>query len=111
MKAAPGRTVMVSVHPDYNNGADEAPAIVSRAWPDDHSDATPPFELVNVRILLDQADVPWLTSVPLFETREQAEAAHEAKFADVPAGARPLLFAAWWPPRPAHQPGDRPQRF
>jgi hypothetical protein len=108
MKATPGRIVMVAVHPDYNNGADEAPAMVCRAWGDDPHNPEAPHELVNLRVLLDSGDVPWLTSVPLYGDRAAAEAAHLAKWSDLAAERRPFLFAAWWPPRPEHQPGDRP---
>lgn len=62
--------------PALNNGADEAPAIVTRVWSD---------TMVNVRVLTDSGErrsQDWRTSVTLV-----AEKPEDAK------------HVAWWPPR------------
>lgn len=68
-----GRIVIVPADPQTNNGADEAPAIVTRVW-------SP--ELINVRVLLDAPDVEWRTSVTLHDSKPGTPG-HDA----------------WWPPR------------
>jgi hypothetical protein len=112
VKPSVGRIVHVFADPRHNNGADVAPAVITRVWLEDE----PPT--VNVRVLLDgEGAPPWLTSVPLYDTREDAEAAHARlgeKFAA--AGVAPLdsvPHRAFWPPRVQddHKPGDRPERF
>lgn len=72
-KPSLGRIVIAAVNPATNNGADEAPAVITRVW-NDH--------LVNVRVLLDGDTVEWKTSVELHTERP-----------DNPQ------HAVWWPPR------------
>lgn len=48
-----GRIVLVPIEPEMNNGADTAPAIITRVW----SDTT-----VNVRVLADSECLLWRTS-------------------------------------------------
>ncbi|MFF0140471.1 hypothetical protein ACFYRN_28905 [Streptomyces sp. NPDC005227] len=54
MKPSVGRVVHVPTDPAKNNGADIAPAVITRVWNDD---------CVNVRVLLDSDAVEWRTSV------------------------------------------------
>ncbi|MEU9380014.1 hypothetical protein AB0D38_02940 [Streptomyces sp. NPDC048279] len=53
-KPSLGRVVLVPADPAVNNGADTAPAIITRVWNDD---------VVNVRVLLDSDAIQWRTSV------------------------------------------------
>jgi len=91
---SPCRMVMVFTDPRYNNGAGTAPAVITRVRDDG---------LVNVRVLHDGPPVPpehrqdWLTSVPLYESRLAAEAAHAERWAGI--GHEVPVFAAFWPPR------------
>lgn len=74
MRPTLGRIVIVPMNPNANNGATEAPAIITRAWSD---------VLVNVKVLGDNSTEPeWRTSVVLHAERP-AEPKHDA----------------WWPPR------------
>ncbi len=100
MKPSAGRIVMVFADPADNNGADVAPAVITRVWSD---------ETINVHVLPDGPDSYWLTSVQLHDTREQAQAAHDRMFATWPA-APSVPYRAFWPPRVEHQPGDWPPR-
>jgi hypothetical protein len=73
-----GRIVLVAVDPAMNNGADTAPAVITRVW-----NAT----TINVRVLLDSDGVPpWRTSLTHTDTLE---------------GLDPFLCPhRWtWPPR------------
>jgi hypothetical protein len=54
-----GRIVLVPMDPATNNGADTAPAVITRVWND---------ACINVRVLADGPDTPWLTSVAYVET-------------------------------------------
>lgn len=90
-----GRVVHVLVEPyatgggQDNNGADVAPAILTRVW-SEQSD----HWVVDYRILRDNADVPeWKTSAALFS----AEAA--ARLSDEAASASGQGMHAFWPPR------------
>ncbi len=78
MKPSKGRVVFVLVAPETNNGDDYAPAMITRVWND---------TCVNVRVLCDSMNTPWMTSVKLLATREEAER-------EPGASAR-----AYWPPR------------
>lgn len=82
-----GRIVHVFVDPARNNGADVAPALITRVW-NEHG--------VNIRVLLDGPDTPWLTSVTLRDDRESAEKVTSYRVAD--NGDR-YPAAAFWPPR------------
>ena len=70
-----GRVVLVPMDPATNNGADVAPAIITRVWTE---------TMVNVRVLGDRNDVEWRTSLRL----------HDERPADVEG-----THHAWWPPR------------
>jgi hypothetical protein len=74
-KPSLGRIVHVLVDPADNNGADVAPAVVTRVWSD---------SMVNVKAFLDSdgADL-CQTSVDLYDERP----------------AKNVTRAAWWPPR------------
>lgn len=100
MKPTVGRIVHVIVDPSQNNGSDVAPAVITRVWNE---------QGINARVLLDGAETPWKTSIPLYESREELEAANAQMV--VTGGARPQPFGAFWPPRAEHQPGDRPPRY
>lgn len=82
-----GRIVHVFVDPARNNGSDVAPAMITRVWN---------ARGVNIRVLLDGPDTPWLTSVTLCEDREGAEKVTSYRVAD--NGER-YPAAAFWPPR------------
>lgn len=76
-KPSLGRVVLTLVEPTMNNGCDVAPAVICRVWGDGK---------VNLRVLCDGPSVLWLTSVPLVETREEAETVGQP-------------HVAYWPPR------------
>ncbi|MFJ2392847.1 hypothetical protein ACIOTI_08875 [Streptomyces sp. NPDC087843] len=61
-----GDVVLVPVDPAENNGAAEAPAVVTRVW-----SAT----TVNVRVLHDGRDLPWRTSLTYREDLDGIEGA------------------------------------
>jgi len=63
MKPSIGRIVLVPVDAVINNGADVAPAIITRVWSG---------YVVNVHVLLDGANTGGKTSVHLFDTAEEA---------------------------------------
>ena len=75
MKPSLARMVLAVVDPALNNGADVAPAVITRVWSD---------ELVNVRVLLDSEAVLWKTSVSLCADEDTARAKGHA---------------VYWPPR------------
>lgn len=80
MKPSLGRIVLMQVDPTWNNGADVAPAVITRVWND---------RLVNLRVLCDSENTLWKTSVTLFDTPEEA-------------AASPLTgHLCYWPPRVA----------
>ena len=93
-----GHIVHVLVDPHENNGSDVAPALVVRAWGEPYNpehDELGERQTVNLRVLLDQTDTLWLTSVPLFPARPSdvdLAAANEHN----PKGYRTVAF---WPPR------------
>ncbi|MER6533004.1 hypothetical protein ABT215_04115 [Streptomyces sp900105755] len=62
-----GRVVLVPADPAVNNGANVAPAIITRVWND---------EVVNVRVLLDSDAVQWRTSVKYVENFDGIEHTH-----------------------------------
>jgi hypothetical protein len=72
MKPSIARMVIV---PSTSNGATEAPAVITRVWPD--------TGLINVKVLHDMDGAPeWRTSVVLHDERPE-KPGHDA----------------WWPPR------------
>ncbi|MFJ9374445.1 hypothetical protein [Streptomyces sp. NPDC101455] len=87
-KPAIGRIVHITMDPAWNNGADVAPAIITRVWND---------ACVNLRVLADSQNVEWKTSVPLFESRDALEAHFDSVAASVPGAPRPS--GAFWPER------------
>ena len=95
MKPSLGRTVHVRMDPRENNGADTAPAIITRVWAHESTDTRGlPRYLVNVRVLSDTSANPELrTSVYLYELRPSDDELEEHY---------PTLEArrivAFWPP-------------
>lgn len=79
MKPSVGRIVVASVPPATNNGADEAPAVITRVWNEHPGGGW----VVNMRILHDSNEITWSTSAHLYDEK--------------PENAGP--GAAWWPPR------------
>jgi hypothetical protein len=76
MKPSIGRIVLVPMDPAKNNGADVAPAVITRVW----SDTT-----VNVHVLPDGNVTEWRTSVVFRKSFEDRE---------------PGYVHCWtWPPR------------
>jgi hypothetical protein len=90
--ASVGRIVHVTVDPAKNNGADVAPGVIVRVWGAPYTPAHDEFgerQTINVRVLLDQQETPWLTSIPLFQERPTTAIAPDGSPARV----------AFWPPR------------
>ena len=86
-KPALGRMVHVFVDPARNNGADVAPAVITRVWSD---------ESINLKVLLDSPDdVIWFPSVTLCNDRESAEQVKSFRITN--HGSR-FPAAAFWPP-------------
>lgn len=73
-KPSLGRIVLAPVDPAINNGADVAPAVITRVWND---------TVVNVRVLCDGDAMVWKTSATLCADEESARGKH----------------AVYWPPR------------
>ncbi|MEV4858937.1 hypothetical protein [Streptomyces ossamyceticus] len=73
-----GRIVHVAADPSMNNGADIAPAVITRVWSD---------TVVNVRVLLDGDSAPqWRTSLTHTDTLDDV--------------ADDVRLSRWtWPPR------------
>lgn len=73
-----GRVVLVAADPAMNNGADVAPAVITRVWSD---------TVINVRVLLDSENPPqWRTSLTHTDTLDGLDDA--------------VRRARWmWPPR------------
>jgi hypothetical protein len=103
VKPSVGRIVHVFADPRWNNGADVAPAVITRVWEEDDP------VTVNVRVLHDgPPECPakrrdWLCSIPLYGTRKEAEAAHarlvqQYKDADAEPFDEPP-HRAFWPER------------
>ena len=100
-KASIGRIVHVLVDPAQNNGSDVATGLVARVWGGPFTagtdEATKLLErqTINVRVLGDNAETLWLTSILLFDERptdEQLAALNQHN----PKGYRAVAF---WPPR------------
>lgn len=72
-----GRIVHVLIDPTMNNGADVAPAIITRVWPSGGPvDATGFVGYVNVRVLADSDNTLWLTSINMFAARPSLAELH-----------------------------------
>jgi hypothetical protein len=79
-----GRIVLVPMDPRDNNGADRAPAVITRVW----SDTT-----INVKVLSDATgSVEWRTSVGLVDELPDFALATEEQ-----PGSSMHVWA--WPPR------------
>lgn len=88
-----GRIVHVLADPKTNNGADVAPAIITRVWSE---------SMINVRVLLDGPDAPWWTSISLYADRETADARIAEKREQLVAAGNPadvVIRAGFWPAR------------
>lgn len=81
-KPALGRIVHVIVEPHTNNGADVAPAAITRVWEDG---------TVNLHVMLDGPHAAWFSSVPLVNDRPTPETEGHPYRVDNPT-------VAWWPP-------------
>lgn len=91
-KAALCRMVLVTVDPHANNGSDVAVAVIVRVFSD---------ICVNLRVFRDGPDVAWLTSIPLYPSREAMEQARERRILDGFMTEGTVWHAAYWPPRDA----------
>lgn len=89
-KPSLGQIVLVPADPALNNGADVAPAMITRVWSD---------TLVNVRVLLDGHEVPWKTSIPLFAGPDELAEAKARRDAEHPVWTGELFYGAFWPPQ------------
>lgn len=98
-KPSVGRIVHVTVDPRHNNGADVAPAVITRVWSD---------TCVNLRVLHDgpsaapEGRQDWLTSWSVHESREALEAHRAQRQADLDAispGQTVACHGAFWPPK------------
>lgn len=77
-----GDIVLVAMDPDENNGADAAPAIVTRVW-------SP--TIINARFLADGPSVGWRTSLTFVEELPAADSNSEGT-------GRRVVPAVWtWP--------------
>jgi len=94
--ASIGRIIHVLVDPAQNNGSEVATGIVARVWNDLHDgpDDLGLRQTVNARVLGDNAETLWLTSIELFLARPDAEQLAKAKPHN-PNGYRTVAF---WPP-------------
>ncbi|MET9088129.1 hypothetical protein ABZX77_40670 [Streptomyces sp. NPDC004237] len=62
-----GQVVLVPANPAVNNGADVAPAIITRVWS---------AQVINVRVLLDSDAIQWRTSVKYVDGLDGVEHPH-----------------------------------
>jgi hypothetical protein len=88
-----GRIVFVTMPPESNNGADVAPAVITRVWGDD---------VINVRVLPDgrSGESPAITSIRLHADRGDLDrAAQEQRDAALPHAMPVTYRGAYWPPR------------
>lgn len=89
MKPSIGRIVIVVSSQCANNGADRAPAIITRVWGNVHEDTCNGSMLVNVTALPDcGTHIQTIGSVPLFDTE-----------ADAKEHGQPGVPYAYWPER------------
>ena len=99
--ASLGRIVIVPCDPEFNNGADHAPAIITRCWSEDY---------VNVRVVRDApSDSPYpydyMCSVNLLPERpgriifnSRDELPDGIPYVYTSSG-KIMLYVGWWPPR------------
>jgi hypothetical protein len=80
-----GRIVIVPVAPSLNNGADRAPAIITRVWNEQPDGSW----MINARVLCDSESTLWGTSLRLFASED------DALRAPIPGTSH----FAYWPPR------------
>jgi hypothetical protein len=85
-----GQKIIVTADPARNNGATEAPAIITRVWSD---------TLINARVILDSNEIDWVTSVTLYATPEDLAAARARRDLEMPHAAGSPFVGAYWPPR------------
>lgn len=74
MKPSLGRIVLTYVDPTQNNGADVAPAVITRVWSD---------TVVNLRVLVDTGAMPLSKTSVVLLAEQPAE----------------VSYTCWWPPR------------
>jgi hypothetical protein len=87
-----GRIVHTFVDPKTSNGAEIAPAIITRVWDVGTDDRLP---YVNIRAMLDSDTPPWWkTSIRIYPDEQAARDATQG--VSHPAGG---IHAAFWPPR------------
>ena len=88
MKPSVGRIVIVRTEKDFN-GSKEHPAIINRVWgTNDPAEAKGSFVCVNATVLPDCGAPFSMTSLALYETKEEAdEASHNGS------------NVGWWPSR------------
>lgn len=84
-KPSPGRIVIAVGGSAANNGADVAPAVITRVW-SEHPDGG---WTINATVLPDYGQPVFASSTRLFDTEEEARA-------NLP---HPSSIAAFWPPR------------
>lgn len=93
-----GLIVHVLVDPAGNNGVDVATGLITRVWTDRHdldTDDLGERVRVNLRVLGDNPDVLWLTSVDLFDERPDEDALAAAN----PYNPHGWAQTAFWPPK------------
>lgn len=84
-----GRIIIVKNGAARSNGADRAPAIITRVWGHDDTRNGGP-QAVNATAMLDMAGPQHFSSVMLFDTEAEGDAYY------APAGNSVFAF---WPPR------------
>ena len=68
MQPTIGRVVIAQTNANFNNGANVAPAVITRVWGERPEGGW----TINVKVLRDALSEEWKTSVVLFDTEEQA---------------------------------------
>jgi hypothetical protein len=80
-----GDWVLASVHPQHNDGQDEAPALVTRV----HDDGT-----VDLTLFVASGGIRSHERVPIFDSRAAADEARDAAAQDI-KGRNPETGQAW----------------
>lgn len=94
MQPTIGRVVIVrNLEPVGNNGATEAPALLTRVW----QSSGPGVWTVNLKVITDGPQDVWLTSVYLADNEQGLEEIYRRSTIDKPVHAI-------WPPRSGAQP-------